>query len=101
MSNVTNTTTSHKPPLKYVNLKKLYKDESYCINELVQAREIFCKKSTTRSKYELMQKALCMVFLYAPNKRIQELAKATLEESTTRKWYYETRAWNQQGSCVI
>jgi hypothetical protein len=67
--------------------EKLLSNKEYCLEQLREAREIFSNKNTTEEKYDAMEKALGMIYLYCPDE-IKEIAYAYLHEATIRKSYF-------------
>jgi hypothetical protein len=70
---------------------KMFKDDNYCKEQLVEARKIFGDINTTREQYEAMEEVVGLIYLY--NDNLQCLAEATLHEATIRKVGFEINYW--------
>lgn len=75
------------------SIADLYSDRDRCLKEIGEARKVFGSRSTTRQEYDGMQDALGFMLLHCPED-IEYLVRATIDEATWRKPYFELTTWN-------
>lgn len=71
-------------------MEELYKDISYCRQEILHARQIMTTVPFTEEQAENVIKGLGFVYLYGPEETMI-LAKATIDEVMTRRSYLRNR----------
>lgn len=76
-------------------IEDLFKDEKYCHSQIIEARQIFGNKTTTREQYTAMEKTLGLGYLYCPES-LKELFHSTLLEATNRQTFFELYFWKNK-----
>jgi hypothetical protein len=80
-----------------MTISELFKDAEYCKEQLLQVREAFGNKTTTREQYNAMEKCLSAMYCYCPES-IQRAVYITLLEAEKRRIHFELHFWIMSSS---
>lgn len=72
--------------------QELFRDKSYCYDEIRRIREVFGDKRTTRRQYDALMATVAFMLLNCDDS-IYYLVLGLLEEATRRQLYFEFNYW--------
>ncbi len=73
-------------------VQEIFADDELCKYELLQVREKFGDKRTTRKEYKHLLNSCLLALMYCSEK-MRAIAEATYEEAIRRQVYFDLHLW--------